>query len=137
MKKVITVDFDETLAETNATQIGILWSFDGGMSPIPRVINFVKEKASEGYDIYIVTAREPQHKEEAENFCRQESIPFKDVICCSGKDKTPILKNLRSHLHIDDNVQVCVLAHQAGINVLLVNNEYNEKNSTSELFNNI
>ena len=50
IKSVITVDFDSTLAS---------WDSDGFLYPINRVINFVKRKHFEGFEIYIVTFRHP------------------------------------------------------------------------------
>lgn len=127
MKKVITVDFDECLAETVQTA----WS---GLSlrPIDRIVNFVKEHHSKGSDIHIVTFRNWDNKKEIENFCKIHDIPVKTIICTEGKNKVPFIQKLNSSLHIDDSVEVCTLCVMAGIDVLLVDWGQDTTNTTAK-----
>lgn len=127
MKKVITVDFDETLAtsETGA------WN-NTNLIPIPRIIDYVKEQHQKGAEIHIVTFRNWQNKKEVESFCRSHKIPVKSVVCTEGTNKVPFLKQLKSELHIDDSVEVCTLCIMAKIDVLLVDWGQDEHNTTAK-----
>jgi hypothetical protein len=64
-------------------------------------------------------------------------LPIKSVVAVGGTSKVPALISLKTSLHIDDNVQVCVLAKQAGIEVLLVDWGQEDTNSTAKLFKKI
>jgi uncharacterized HAD superfamily protein len=127
MKKIITVDFDDTLAVTE----GGAWS-STNLVPVPRVIDFVKEKHKEGQEIHIVTFRNWQNKKEVESFCKVYKLPIKSIVCTEGTNKIPFLKQLKSNLHVDDSVEVCTLCIMAGIEVLLVDWGQGENNTTAK-----
>ena len=125
--KVITVDFDDTLAATSTSGWG-----GTSLSPIVRVIDFVKEQHSKGANIHIVTFRGWDSKREVELFCRSHRIPISSINCTEGKNKVPFIKKLGSKLHIDDSVEVCTLCIMAGIDVLLVDHGQSENNTTAK-----
>jgi hypothetical protein len=138
MKKVITVDWDDTLFEDPAYKIGNLWAASGSEAePIDRVHKFIKNKHEEGYEIHVVSFRNERDKGEMVELAQLYNLPIKTFTCTEGKTKTTVLKNLRSELHIDDSVEVLVLAGQSGIKGLLVNCNQQEINSTSGLFEKI
>jgi hypothetical protein len=127
MNKILTCDFDDTLA---VTQNGA-WNGET-LVPIPRIINFIKQKHEEGYEIHIVTFRNWQNKKEVESFCKGYQIPVKTIVCTEGTNKIPFLKELNSKLHIDDSVEVCTLCVMAKIDVLLVDWGQDENNTTAK-----
>jgi hypothetical protein len=127
MKKVITVDFDDTLA---VTQNGA-WS-SSNLVPVPRVIEHIKEHYQNGAEIHIVTFRDWRDKHEVEFFCKAHKIPVKSIVCTEGTNKVPFLKQLKSELHIDDSVEVCTLCVMAKIDVLLVDWGQDEHNTTAK-----
>lgn len=138
--KVITVDFDDTLFEDPAYQSssGALWIPAGfQVEPIKKVHDFIHQKAKEGYEIHVVTAREEKHVQECWDLIKLYDLPIKSVVATGGMNKTPFLLSLQTSLHIDDNVQVCVLAKSAGIKTLLVDWGQEDTNSTAKLFNKI
>ncbi len=131
MKKILTVDFDDTLATTSMTGWG-----GTSLKPIYRVINFVFDKVRSGeWEAHIVSFRSEDDKQEMVDFVKSCKLPIKSIICTNSKNKTPFLKKLGSQLHIDDHVEVCVLAELAGIDVLLV--DHGQQNSTAQLFKKI
>jgi uncharacterized HAD superfamily protein len=135
---VITVDFDDTLFEDPAYKIGNLWAASGtGAEPIKRVHDFIHKKAKEGFEIHVVTAREEKHVSECWDLIKLYNLPIKSVVAVGGMNKVPALLSLQTTLHIDDNIQVCVLAKQAGIKVLLVDWGQEDTNSTAKLFKKI
>jgi len=137
-KKVITVDFDQTLFEEPSYQIGSLWAPTGASAePIKRVHDFIHEKSKEEFEIHVVTAREEKDVPECWNLIKLYDLPIKSVVAVGGMNKVPALLSLGTSLHIDDNVQVCVLAKQAGIKVLLVDWGQEDTNSTAKLFKKI
>lgn len=136
-KKCISVDFDETLAKTDTCWNGWIHMGAGSISPIPEVIDFVREKHSEGYEIHIVTFRPEEHRQEVVDFVKLYDLPIKEIHCTAGKDKTPTLLNIKSELHVDDFIETLVLAEQKGIKCLLVDAGQHENNSTAMLFDRI
>ena len=132
MSKVITVDFDETLAVTTTTACG-----GTGLMPVERIVNFVKSKIDSGFHVYIVTFRNWDGKKEIVDFCNSHRINIKDVVCTEGKNKTEFVKKLNSSLHIDDHIETCTLLTMAGIEVLLVDWGQEDTNLMAQFFNKI
>jgi hypothetical protein len=138
MKPVITCDFDDTLFEDPAYQIGSLWAPSGmGPEPIKRVHDFIRQKADEGFEIHVVTFRMPEYVSECWDLIKLYNLPIKSVISTEGRTKTPSLIDLKSTLHVDDSVEVCVLAEQAGVKALLVDWGQEDINSTANLLDKI
>jgi len=127
MKKIITCDFDDTLAVTE----GGAWN-GSNLVPVPRVIKHLKDHHQNGAEIHIVTFRNWQNKREVESFCKAHQIPVKSIVCTEGTNKVPFLKQLKSDLHIDDSVEVCTLCIMAKIDVLLVDWGQDEHNTTAK-----
>ena len=132
MGKVITVDFDETLAVTSSTAWG-----GSTLIPVERIVNFVKSKIDSGFHVYIVTFRNWDDKKEIVDFCNKHCINIKDVVCTEGKTKTEFIKKLNSSLHIDDHIETCTLLTMAGIEVLLVDWGQEDINLMAQFFNKI
>lgn len=130
--KVITVDFDETLAVTSSTAWG-----GSTLIPVERIVDFVKSKIDSGFHVYIVTFRNWDNKKEIVDFCNRHRINIKDVVCTEGKTKTEFVKKLNSSLHIDDHVETCTLLTMAGIEVLLVDWGQEDTNLMAQFFNKI
>jgi uncharacterized HAD superfamily protein len=130
--KVITVDFDETLAVTSSTAWG-----GSTLLPVERIVNFVKSKIDSGFHVYIVTFRNWDNKKEIVDFCNRHRINIKDVVCTEGKTKTEFVKKLNSSLHIDDHIETCTLLTMAGIEVLLVDWGQEDTNLMAQFFNKI
>jgi len=130
--KVITVDFDETLAITSSTAWG-----GTTLVPVERIVNFVKSKIDSGFHVYIVTFRNWDNKKEIVDFCNRHPINIKDVVCTEGKTKTEFVKKLNSSLHIDDHIETCTLLTMAGIEVLLVDWGEEDANLMAQFFNKI
>jgi len=128
-EKIMTVDFDSTLAETISTGWG-----GTSLQPIQRILDFVREKASNGWAVHVVTFRSEDDKREVTDFIKGYKLPIKSITCTSSKNKTPFLKKLGSKLHIDDSVEVCTLAYMAGIECLLVDHGQDDTNKMAKLF---
>jgi len=138
VKKVITVDWDDTLFEDPAYMSYGLWiPAATGAQPIERIHDYIKKKSDEGFEIHVVSFREEKDKQEMIDLAGLYNLPIKTFICTSGKSKTSFLKKLGSQLHIDDNVEVLVLAKQADIDGLLVDHNQQDINCTATLFDKI
>jgi FMN phosphatase YigB (HAD superfamily) len=136
--KTCTFDFDDCLFEDPAYEQGGLWVSSGlGPEPITRVHDFLRQKHTEGYEIHIVTFRKKEHLAEVKHLINLYELPIKSVVCTEGKAKTSFIKELGSSLHVDDSVEVCILAEQAGINALLVDWGQQDINSTASLLKKI
>jgi hypothetical protein len=133
MKKVMTVDFDESLAMTVTSGWGGI-----SLKPIPRVMNFVFDKVRSGeWEAHIVSFRSEVDKQEMVDFVKGWKLPIVSIVCTNRSNKTPFLKKLGSKLHIDDDVQVCTLATMAGIDCLLVDHGQENTNEMAKLFQKI
>ena len=132
MSKVITVDFDDTLAVTTSTAWG-----GTRLMAVERVVDFVKSKISEGFEVHIVSFRSEKDKQEIIDFCKGYDIKIKHIVCTAGQTKTEFVKILKSSLHIDDHVETCTLLTMAGVEVLLVDCGQEEHNTTAKFFNKI
>jgi len=138
VNSVITVDWDDTLFEEPTYQVGSLWAPSGSQAePIKRVHDFVRQKAEEGFEIHVVTFRMPEHVSECWDLIKLYNLPIKSVISTEGRSKTQTLLNLKSTLHIDDNVGVCINAEQAGVKALLVDMNQEDTNSSAALLEKI
>jgi ATP-dependent RNA circularization protein (DNA/RNA ligase family) len=137
MKKVITVDFDETLAKTSTVWNGWMHLGEGVLEPIPEIFDIVFKRAEEGYEIVIVTFRQDKDIQEVKNFVKEYQLPISKIINTCGKPKLPFLKKLHSILHIDDDLGTVLNAEKAGINAILVDDGKHEKNSSAELVDKI
>jgi hypothetical protein len=127
MKKVITCDFDDTIAATSNGAWG-----GETLTPVPRVINYLMDQHKKGSEIHIVTFRNWSNKEQVNDFCKGYKIPIKSIVCTEGTNKVPFLKQLKSELHIDDSVEVCTLCIMAKIDVLLVDWGQDKNNTTAK-----
>jgi hypothetical protein len=120
MKKVITVDFDETLAKTHEVWDGIKHLDNGLLTPIEEIFEIVFDKAKHGYDVWIVSFRDWEHMHEVQQFVADHNLPVTGMIATKGQPKLPHLQMLGSVLHIDDNVETILEANRNGIHGMLV-----------------
>lgn len=120
VKRVITVDFDETLAKTHGVWDGIKHLEGGTLTPIEEIFEIVFDKANQGYDVWIVSFRSWEHMDEVQDFVVKHNLPITGMIATKGEPKLPHLHKLGSTLHIDDNVETIVEAFENGIHGILV-----------------
>ena len=118
--KVITVDFDETLAKTHGVWDGIKHLDNGMLTPIEEIFEIVFDKAKHGYDIWIVSFRSWDHMHEVQQFVADHNLPITGMIATKGEAKLPHLQMLESVLHIDDNIETILEANRNGIHGMLV-----------------
>jgi len=78
----ISFDYDGVLTTENGKQL-------------------LKRKISEGFDVYIITAR--QRSLTVINFARENQIPSNRVFFTEGKDKWETLQRLGITVHYDNN----------------------------------
>lgn len=115
MKRVITVDYDDTLVVRYPTAYG------GYSSHIlPSVEDLVRKESNSGTDVYIVSFRADKDKAEMERMVMVNKLPIKGIICTNMTPKLPFLKKLNSKLHIDDDLHTCDQAKKAGIAAILI-----------------
>jgi hypothetical protein len=115
MKKVITVDFDETLVVPYPTAYG-----GSSLHIVPKIEEIIRYEHSIGTDVYIVSFRKEKDRAEMERVIMVNKLPIKGIICTNMEPKLPFLKKLNSRLHIDDDFFTCQEAKKAGIDVRLV-----------------
>jgi FMN phosphatase YigB (HAD superfamily) len=135
---VCTFDFDDTLASMTEEKQGLLWGIvSDELVPIKDVIDILMEKHKEGYEIHIVTAREEWAIPEVKGFIDNYQLPIKEIHHTSGGSKLPILKKIKSVLHVDDILHHVIAAELEGIPCLLVDDGRHKNNCTADQFNKI
>mgnify|MGYP002654741451 CR=1 FL=1 len=133
MKPVITVDFDNCLAFESVQNTGWIVMGTGILKPIEPVIAYVKRKYAKGFELHVVSFREEKDKQEMIDFCKQQKLDIASFTCTGSKSKTPFLKALKSTLHIDDSLSVCLGAEAVGIGTLFVDFGQLKDDSQKEL----
>jgi uncharacterized HAD superfamily protein len=104
---LVTFDFDSTLTtpkrDSFAWQDTSFWT----TSSIPQqaVIDTMRELAEAGHDVMIVTTRSKRSRQGVEQFVEKHDLPVQEIHCTEGEDKLPVLENLGSQLHFDDDVE--------------------------------
>ena len=137
MKPIVTVDFDNCLAFESVQSTGWVVIGTGVLKPIKAIHDLVREKHREGFDIHCVTFREDKDISEVKSFIKEHFLPIKEVHNTSSKSKTPILKKLKSTLHIDDSLSVCLGAIAENIECLFVDFGQLKDESQKELASNL
>lgn len=112
MKRVVTIDFDDTLATTVNTGWG------KSLVPYQAILDLIKKEYSLGSELHIVSFRPESERAEMERFVRMHNLPIKSIICTNLKSKTPYLLKLGSNLHVDDMEFALDDAKVAGIETL-------------------
>lgn len=111
-KRVVTIDFDETLA----TEMNAGWG--KSLVPYQAVLDLINKEHKLGSEIHIVSFRPEGERAEMERFVRMHQLPIKSIICTNLKSKTPYLLKLGSNLHVDDMEFALDDAKEAGIETL-------------------
>lgn len=112
MKRVVTIDFDETLA----TEMNTGWG--KSLVPYQAILDLIDKEHKQGSEIHIVSFRSEKERPEMERFIRMHRLPVKSIICTNLKSKTPYLLKLGSNLHVDDIKFVLDDAKAQGIETL-------------------
>ena len=136
-QKVITVDFDETLAREELTSNGWMYFSSGILHPITEVIEYVKELVGEGHIVHVVTYRNDEDIPEVKEFVERWKVPVSEIYNTNRGSKIPILQRLKSTLHIDDHLSTIIEIEKAGISCMLVDDGTHSNNSTADLFTRI
>jgi acid phosphatase class B len=111
-KRVITIDFDDTLA----TEMNTGWG--KSLVPYQAILDLINKEHRLGSEIHIVSFRSEKDRPEMEQFIRQYQLPIKSIVCTNLKSKTPYLLKLSSDLHVDDMEFALDDAKGAGIETL-------------------
>ena len=98
MKKLITIDFDDTLCYNDNVKI-----------ENAKLINLINSLPEESYEFYIVTARNKEYdkifaQNKIDKFIKKYKLPIKKVVYTNGEEKGKTLKKLNSKLHIDNDI---------------------------------
>ena len=114
---ILTTDFDNTLARKLKDK--------KELTPANKVIDFIKDKQNNGYEIHIVTLRNENvlSKSEITNFCDANNIKIKSINFIKDKNyekKAAKILKLKSSLHLDDNWDVCKLCIEKNIRAIYI-----------------
>lgn len=114
MKKLITVDFDDTLCFSD--------DFD---KPNNKLIKKIKSLNKDKFTVVIVTARNREYDSiyagvKIKDFIKKYKLPIKKIYFTSGKLKGPYLKMLKSSIHIDNDEKEIASCKDCGVKTIRV-----------------
>jgi len=110
---IISFDFDDTLTQPIWDEEDGLWVNYG--DPRPEIIEKVRELASEGHQIVIVTSRPMTHIKWVKDFITKYNLPISKVHFTNGELKGPRLQELGVTRHYDDCPEELKSAEEYGI----------------------
>ena len=114
MKKLITIDFDDTLC------------FDNDINkPNQKLIDYIFKMHDKDYRFLIVTARNREYnnlyaKTDIYDFLEKYNLPITKVVYTNGNLKGKTLKGLKSVLHIDNDLEQIDSCKEAGVKTFYV-----------------
>lgn len=97
---MITFDFDSTLTKPSQDEDGIWWDT---LNPNQGMIQRIRDLASKGRILKIVTSRSDSQLSDISNFVEKHDLPISAIHATNGDDKVHTLKELGSTLHFDDD----------------------------------
>ena len=110
-QKVISFDFDNTLANTRRTEDGDYATDEQGNLYVDgsnaQIIDLLWQYHQQGYKIWIVTARMATHtaKKQVEDFVKQHDLPVEKMYFTNYRKKGPLMAKLQHVVakHYDDS----------------------------------
>ena len=114
MKKLITIDFDDTLC------------FDNDIDkPNQKLLDYIFKMHDKGYRFLIVTARNREYnnfyaKTDIYDFLEKYNLPITKVVYTNGNLKGKTLKSLKSVFHIDNDLEQIDSCKKAGVETFYV-----------------
>ena len=121
MKKLITIDFDDTLC------------FDNDIDkPNQKLIDYIFRMKEKDYRFLIVTARNREYnnlyaKTDIYDFLEKYNLPITKVVYTNGNLKGNTLKDLKSVLHIDNDLEQIDSCKKAGVKTFYIKNPSKKK----------
>jgi hypothetical protein len=107
MLNKVSFDFDETIFKTewdkeendfkrdeNGKIIGTLNS---------EAETLIRDYASKGWEIFIISSRMSDKKQEIIDFVKEHNLPITNIYCTNGHYKLSTLKRLQIFTHFDDD----------------------------------
>lgn len=93
------------------------------------LIPFAKEKLlrlyQDGWQIHIITARNPGYREITEQWLGQMGVPYHELHLLNSHDKLAICQQLKVEFMVEDNVHNAYNLSEGGIEVLLYDAPHN------------
>ena len=114
MKKLITVDFDDTLCFSDNLE-----------KPNTKLITKIKSLDKNKFTVVVVTARNREYDSiyanvRIKDFIKKYKLPIKKIYFTSGKLKGPYLKKLNSSIHIDNDEKEISSCKECGVKTIHV-----------------
>lgn len=118
-QQVISFDFDGTIFMNEWDEADNDYKRDSSGNVAGEVnagiISLMRDYASSGYRVIIVTSRYASNKGEVERIVKENNLPVAEIVCTSGNLKAPILKMLKALKHYDNDADEINAIKQAGI----------------------
>ena len=104
---IISFDFDDTIFKLEWDGINNDYKRDpqgASMGILNQdIARLIKNYASKGIKIIIVSSRQEEMKQEIVDFVTEHNLPISDIYCINGQDKVHLLKELGVSKHFDDD----------------------------------
>ena len=116
MKKLITIDFDDTLCYNDNVKV-----------ENEKLIKLINSLPEDSYEFYIVTARNKEYdkifaQNKIDKFVKKYKLPIEKIVYTDGKEKGEILKKLKSKLHVDNDLDQIKSCKEFNIKTIYLRN---------------
>ena len=92
---------------------------------IPSAQENIVKLEQDGWEIHIITARNPSYREITEKWLREKGIPYHELHMLNSHNKLAICQELNVEFMIEDNVHNAYTLSEGGIKVLLYGAPHN------------
>ncbi|MDO7785629.1 5' nucleotidase, NT5C type [Desulforamulus aquiferis] len=92
---------------------------------IPYARRNIKQLVNDGWEVHIITARNPRYAEITEKWLHQQGIPYRGLHLLNSHDKLDVCKELKVRLMIEDNIHNGYQLATGGIDVILYDAPHN------------
>ncbi|GAB6179560.1 hypothetical protein JCM14036_08790 [Desulfotomaculum defluvii] len=92
---------------------------------IPYARESIQDLVKQGWEVHIITARNPRYQKITESWLQDHNIPYKQLHLLNSHDKLAVCQQLRVKLMIEDNIHNAYQLHEGGVQVILFEAHHN------------
>ena len=93
---------------------------------IPLAQEKINQLVEEGWEVHIITARNPKYKAITETWLQNKGIPYTGLHLLNSHDKLDLCRELEVRCMIEDNIHNAYQLADGGVNVILYEAPHNQ-----------
>lgn len=92
---------------------------------IPLARENIHKLVQQGWEVHIITARNPRYQEATEKWLRDYDIPYSQLHLLNSHNKLAVCQDLKIRLMVEDNIHNAYQLDEGGIPVILFEAHHN------------